>query len=220
MEAGQHGAHGHGDGVDLGGVADAEAGQRAQQGIGIGQPAPFPAQTVLNIVHGPAYVVAVLVPFPEMHGQCDLGKLGAHAQQRGYPHPEHRAGAADGDRPRHTGDIAGAHRGRQRRTHRLKRGQRALARLIVLENTAKCRLHGRAELAQLHKTGADAQVQAHAHQQDHGGNAPDKVIDRIVDAFNQCQHEIPLPCEISESNSTFLICRAAMLNPAQALEIQ
>ena len=98
--------------------------------------------------------------------------------------------------------------------------QRALARLIVLENTAKRRLHGRAELAQLHKTGADAQVQAHAHQQDHGGNAPDKVIDRIVDAFNQCQHEIPLPCEISESNSTFLICRAAMLNPAQALEIQ
>ena len=43
-----------------------------------------------------------------MHGQRHFGELGTHAQQSRAPHPEHRARPADGDRARHTGDVAGA----------------------------------------------------------------------------------------------------------------
>ena len=90
----QGGVHGGHDGVDLGGIAGAEHGQHAEQRVQKCQELPALAQTVLDVIHGAAHPLAGLTALTEMHGQGHLGKLGAHAQQRGAPHPEHGTRAA------------------------------------------------------------------------------------------------------------------------------
>src|SRR5699024_901647 len=42
-------------------------------------------------------------------GQRGLDERGGAAEDRDEPHPEHRAGPADGDGDRHAGDVAGPH---------------------------------------------------------------------------------------------------------------
>lgn len=184
----QRGIDGSGDGVDLRGVAGAEHGAYAKESVQIRQPHPVFAQTVFNVVHGAAHVVAVLVALTEVHRQRYFGKLGAHAQNGGDPHPEHSTGAADGDGTCHTGDVARAHRGGQCRADRLERRQRAFCGFFFLEQFAQRILHGIAELAQGQEAGADGQIQAHAKDAHHGGHAPDKVVENLIDICDDIYH--------------------------------
>ena len=187
-EAGERGVDGGDDGVDLGGVAGAEHCQCAQCGEHAAQPHPLLAQTVLDEVHRAAHPVALGVALAVVHGQRDLHQLGAHAQQRGDPHPEHCAGAADGDCARHARDVAGAHGGGKCGAHRLEGGDGALGGLAALEDAADGLAHGRAEPANLDAAGAQREVQAHADDQDHGGYAPDEVVHGLVDVGDEVQH--------------------------------
>lgn len=102
------GLHRAGDLGGLGNVADAEAGDTAQQGEEDGQ--PLLACALLNVVHGAAVVGALLVYLTVFHGQHDLSVLGHHAKEGGNPHPEHRAGTADKDGAGDAGNVAGTHR--------------------------------------------------------------------------------------------------------------
>ncbi len=63
---------------------------------------PFFIQSVLNIIHRAAYQISLCIGLAEVYSKCYFGKLGAHAEQRRYPHPEYRTGTADGDSTCHT----------------------------------------------------------------------------------------------------------------------
>ena len=203
----QGGIDGSGDGIDLGGIAGAEDRADTEEGIQICQPHPLAAQTVLDVVHGAAHIVALLVPFPEIHRQGNFGELGAHAQQGGDPHPEHSTGAADGNGTCHAGNVAGANGCGQSGTHRLERSQGTAGGSGFVKNTANGTLHGIAKLPQLQEAAADTQVQTHADDAGHGGNTPDKAIQKVIDLCDDFDHNsFPLLfffCEISKNRSYY-----------------
>ena len=180
-EVQQRRVDGGGDGVDLGGVAGAEDGAHAEQGVGVGKDHPLFAQAVFNVVHGAAYQLPTLVPLPVENGQGHLEELGAHTQQGGDPHPEHGAGAADGNGAGYARNVARAHSGGKGGAHRLERGDGTVAGLFLLEHPADGAAQGIGELADLQKARAEAQVQSHADDAHHGGNAPDKAVENAVE---------------------------------------
>ena len=98
---------------------------------------PVLAEAVLDVVHGAAYPVALVVALAEVYGQGDLSELGAHSEQGGYPHPEDRAGAAEGDSAGNAGDISGADRRRKGGTHGLEGSYAALAGFLLVEDLAR-----------------------------------------------------------------------------------
>ena len=169
----QGGVHSGHDGVDLSGIAGAEHGQHAEQRVQKCQELPAFAQTVLDVIHGAAHPLAGLTALTEMHGQGHLGKLGAHAQQRGAPHPEHGTRAA--------GDVAGAHGAGQCGAHRLEGGHGTVRSVLFAEHASDGGFDGVREFADLQKAGAHAQQQTHTNDAHHGGHAPDKVVDRRID---------------------------------------
>ena len=105
---------GGGDGVGLHHIADAETGDGAEDREGDGEPAPFGAQAVADVVHGAADPVAGFVFFAELHGADCFGIFGGHADQSCHPHPEQGSGAAEGDGCGHTDDVTRADGGGQR----------------------------------------------------------------------------------------------------------
>ena len=69
---------------------------------------PLHAQAFLDIERRAATVLAVDFLFVDLaEGRLDEGRAGA--EERHHPHPEHRAGAAEGDGGGHAGDVAGAY---------------------------------------------------------------------------------------------------------------
>ena len=58
-----------------------------------------------------------------------------------------------------------------------------------MKQPAKGHLYAVAEFSELKKSGADAQIKPYADDADHGGNAPDKIIDSSVDLCDKFQHE-------------------------------
>ena len=186
LEGHDHVVDGGDDVAHLHGVADAEGSQGGEDTEQDAQPLPVLAQAVLDVVHGAAHPVAVLVPLTELHGQGNLGVLGTHTDEGSDPQPEDGAGAAQGDGGGDTGDVAGAHGACQGGGHGLEGGHLTLAGCGFVEDLADGVLHGVAELAELHATGAQGHQDARAHQQDQHGNAPYESVDRTVNAFNQC----------------------------------
>ena len=180
------GVDGVGDVAYLHRVADAEGGQAAEDTKDHRQPLPVLAQAVLDVVHGAAHPVAVLVPLTELHGQGNFGVLGTHTDEGSDPQPEDGARAAQGDSGGDTSNVAGAHGAGQGGGHGLEGGHLTLAGCGFVEDLADGVLHGVAELAELHATGAQGHQDARAHQQDQHGNAPYESVDRTVNAFNQC----------------------------------
>ena len=173
---------GAGDLAGLGNVADAEGGQTAQDGEDDRQPLPVLAQAVFNVVHGAALVDAVLIRIAELHGQGDLGVLGAHAEEGGYPHPEHSARAAHKDRAGNAGDVAGAHGAGQGGGHRLEGGQVAAVILVLLlEQGSDGVFHDVAEFAHLNAAGTHRQEDTGADQEHQHDGAPGKAVDGAVD---------------------------------------
>ena len=114
--------HVAGDGVDLGHVADAKGGQEAEDGEQNGQDlanalaALLGAQAVLEVVHGAAGPLVVLVLAAVVDTQDVLGVVGHHAEEGNEPHPEHGAGAAYDDGAADAYNVAGTHCGCQRGT--------------------------------------------------------------------------------------------------------
>ena len=184
----QGGINGGDNGVDLRGVAGAEHRQHAEQSINGGQPAPVFGKAIFDVIHRAAHQLAISIALPEVYRQRDLRKFGAHAQQGGTPHPEHRARPADGNSPRHTGNVAGTHGGRQRGTHRLEGGHCTIGSIPLAEHAANRGFDGIGEFADLDKAGAHTEQQPHADDAHHGGNAPDKVVDCLVDSRDRLQH--------------------------------
>ena len=189
---GGEGVDGAGDrgnyGVDLGHVAYAEGRKHSEQCKQRAQPDPFLAEAVLDVVHGAAYPVALVVALAEVYGQGDLSELSAHSEQGGYPHPENRAGAAEGDSAGNAGDISGADRRRKGGTHGLEGSYGALAGFLLVEDLADGGLHYVAEPLELYPAAANRVIHAGAYQKDHARPAHYDAVKEGVyfyDKFHQ-----------------------------------
>ena len=174
-----------GDIAHLNRVTDAKGGQSGKDTEDSTQPLPIFAQTVLDVVHRAAYPVAILILFPELHRQKNLGIFGGHTNQSCNPQPKDGARAAQGDRGGDTRNVTGAHRAGQRRTHRLEGSNFAFFCFPLLKDFTNGVLHGIAELPELDASVADGQQNAAAHQKDQHGDAPDKAIDCTVNTCDQ-----------------------------------
>ncbi|MCY1412564.1 hypothetical protein D9M71_279750 [compost metagenome] len=191
--AGQPGRHAEGAGkglrhaVDLDHVADAEAGETAEQREGAAHPRPLLAQAVLDRVHRPADVFAALVLLAVVHGEHHLAVLGGHADQRGAPHPEDCPGAAEEDRGGDAGDIAGADGGGQTGHQRLERADLAGAVVIFLASLPE-QAEGSDDPGQRHEFQPQHEEQAGAEDEDQHGRPPDQAIETIhhgIEEFHQ-----------------------------------
>ena len=80
------------------------------------------AQTVADIVHRAADIIAEHIFFTVTDGQCRFGKLDGHAGQRDQPHPEKGIRSAEADRRGHARDIAGTDYGGHGGHQRVERG--------------------------------------------------------------------------------------------------
>ena len=110
-----------GNRVGLHRVGNPETGETAEDREGESQPVPAPGQAVADVVHGAAAEIAVAVALAKMHGTNGFGILRGHAAQRGYPHPEQRPRAAQGNGGGHPGDVPRADGGRERGHQRAER---------------------------------------------------------------------------------------------------
>ena len=175
-------------GVDLGHVAYAEGRKHSEERKQRAQPFPVFAEALAYVVHGAAYPVALVVALAEVQGKGDLSELGAHSEQGGYPHPEYRAGAAEGDSAGNAGDVAGADRRREGGTHGLEGSYGALACFLLFEDLADGVLHYVAEPLELYPAAANRVIHACAYQKDQAGPAPYDAVKEGVyfyDKFHQ-----------------------------------
>ena len=182
--------HGAGDLAGLSDVADTEGGQTAQNGEDDSQGLPALAQTVLDVVHGAALIDTLGVLLAELHGQDDLGVLGAHTEESGDPHPEHGAGAAHEDGAGDAGDVAGADGTGQSGTDCLE-GAQVFAGVIFLlgEQGTQSVLHDEAEPADLDPAGAEGQEDAGADQKRQHDGAPHETVDGRVYVGDHFEHK-------------------------------
>ena len=141
-------------------------------------------QTVLDVVHRSANVVAARILLAKMHGQGSLAELGGHADDCNGPHPEQRARTAKEQRGSDPGNIARAHRGRQRRHQRVEGADIALGGALA---SAPEHFEAEAQLALRQQLQAQGQIQAGAGQQGQHCRAPDNAVDG-TDMRNECIH--------------------------------
>ncbi len=175
-----------GHAVDLHHVANAEAGQPAEDGERSAKPDPLLAQPVLDGIHRAADVLATVVLLAVVNRQHDLAVLGGHTDQRGAPHPEQRARAAEEDRRGDAGDVAGTYRCGQRRHQRLERAD-LTGGFVALGTTAPHQGEAGTNAGQRHELEHDHQHQAGAKDQDQHGRAPDEAVngvDEVVQKFH------------------------------------
>ena len=177
--------HRIGDRIGLHGIADAETGEHAEAGEEKRQPFPFFAQSLADIVHGAADIVAVFILFAEMHREYRFGKLRRHAGQRDQPHPEQRTRPAAENRRGHPRDIAGAHRGGHRGHQGVERGNIAGRPFLAAaaphhpETVENAALH--------HETVADGQEKAGSRQKRQQYGAADETVE-LFDQFDNAVH--------------------------------
>ena len=170
------GADGLADRLDLRGVSDAEGGEEAEEAEQHAQPAKALSEAVLDIVHRAADPVALVVALTVFDGESDLGKLGAHTDQCGKPHPENGARSADYDCAGDAGDVSCSDGSRQCGGEGLQRRYFTLAGSLLCEHLAEGVLHGMTEFAELQEAGADAENNADAYQQAQHYRAPCNVV--------------------------------------------
>ena len=170
--------HGRCNAVGLHHGANTKTSQAAEQCKQRAQPLPLAAQTILDGVHGAANPLAVVVFLAVLHCQHHFTVLGGHAKQCGHPHPEQGAGAAHGNRRGHAGNIARAHRGRQRRHQRGIGGDVAIS---LVAGAAAAPDHAKAthDIAQRHEAQSNLKIKARAENQHDHGNAPDNVVEGL-----------------------------------------
>ena len=184
VESQDNGVDGGDDVAGLDGVAGAQCGQSCKDGEQDSQPLPLGAQTLGDGVHGAADPVANRITLTELNSQQDLGILGSHTDQCGDPQPEQSAGAAQGDSCGDTSDVTGADGACQRSGNCLEGSHFAFCSLLLGEDLTQGVLHSMAEAAELHTAHADGHQDAGADQQDQHDGAPDKSVDRAVNAYD------------------------------------
>lgn len=139
-------------------------------------------QTVFDVIHRSADQLSVGICLAEMYGKCHLEKLGAHAKDCGYPHPENCTRSADCDCACHTCHISGSNCRRECGTDRLKRSQCSIRCLSLFSIRPMVTFIAYGNL-RICKTGFGHSKQADTDNADHCGHTPDKVIYYIVDLF-------------------------------------
>jgi hypothetical protein len=145
-----------GDGIGLDGVEDETEGQdQADRENGA---RPGGTKPLGNIEGRPATIFAIVVLGLVELGQSGLRIGRRHADQRHHPHPEDRAGPAEIERHRHTGEIAGTDARGQRRAKRLERRDAGAVIALAAHNGAE-------HLAKMHKLD---EAKAHREEQAHG----------------------------------------------------
>ena len=118
--------HVAGDGIDLAHVADAERGHHTEDREQDSQHSAdllkslVGAKPVLQIVHGAAAPLVLLIFAPVVYAEHIFGIVGHHAEESDNPHPEDSAGTAGYQRAGDTDDIAGADGGSQGCAQRLE----------------------------------------------------------------------------------------------------
>ena len=175
----------------LNGIARAQRSQCSKNTEDDAQPFPVLPQAVLNVIHGAAYPVSVLVPLPELHRQKHLGILGGHTNQGCHPQPKQCTRSAQGNRRGDSGDVSGANRTGQRRRNRLKRGDLLLPRMGPFENLPNGILHGVAEFPELQPLIPYGHENTDANEQNQHGGPPYKAVHRAVDLCNQFHTLLP-----------------------------
>ncbi len=111
-------------------------------------------QTMLNVIGRTAAVTAVAVAaFVEL-AEGTFEEAAGHADQRGHPHPEHRARATHGDGDADAGDVARTDATGKAEHQRLKRAELTGA---AFQAVAEHRKHVE-KVAQLYETRADREV--------------------------------------------------------------
>ena len=168
--------------------------EHARHGKQHRQRIPAFAQAFPDHIHGPAAEHALAVVAAVHHGEGGGIEFGGDADQRGDPHPEHRAGAADGNGNGNTGDIAEAESAGKRCGERLCMGQMAgVLRTIVAPAQQR---DGMAEMAERAQAGIQGQEYAAAHQQQQHRCAPHcvgKLVQGYFHGFKQVhQYAVPL----------------------------
>ena len=146
----------------LNGIARAQRSQCSKNTEDDAQPFPVLPQAVLNVIHGAAYPVSVLVPLPELHRQKHLGILGGHTNQGCHPQPKQCTRSAQGNR-----------------------------RMGPFENLPNGILHGVAEFPELQPLIPYGHENTDANEQNQHGGPPYKAVHRAVDLCNQFHTLLP-----------------------------
>ena len=124
----------------------------------------------------------------ELDCQGNFRKFGTHSKYCRNPHPENSTRTTNCDRTGNSGNISRSYRCRKRRTHCLERSHRAVGGILFAEDAANDRFDGIGEFPELQKACPHTEQQPHADDAHHGGNAPDKVVDCLVDSRDRLQH--------------------------------
>ena len=175
-----------GERVRLRGSADAESGQRREQGEQDSENATklLVLEAALKRIHRAAEHLAGVVLHAVLHADEDLGVLGGNAQDARNPHPEDGARAAEQKARAHADNVAGADRGSK------SRGQRA-----ELSDVAACvggvvlgdrHLDARAELS-LDEAGTDGHEDVREQQQQDHDRTPHEAVNGIDDVEGACR---------------------------------
>ena len=160
LHAGQEEAHGE------------DRGDGEQDAEGEGETGCLVSVGLLEVVgRATAVLTGVRVLLLVDLSQGGLDERRGRAEEGHGPHPEHGAGAAEGDRGGHTTDVAHAHAVGERHHQRLERGG-AVGGLLTADEL----LDHVGKAAQLHEPGADREVQAGEETQGDQGDRPDHPI--------------------------------------------
>jgi hypothetical protein len=131
-----------------------------------------------EIVHGPPAHRPEAVLFAVLHGQDRLGKLGGHADQARYPHPEKGARSSGGQGGRDARDVPRPHRCGQGGHQGLEMGDVALlgVRFLSLDQGE---VEGMKEGAKLETPEPKGEVDACPQQKNEHRRAPEDLVDPV-----------------------------------------
>ena len=133
------------------------------------------AQAVPQVVHGSAPEPPIRAGTLVLDCQQLFAAAGHHAQQGGYPHPEHRPRSTQGEGGGHSGDGASAHGGGQGGGQRLEGGQPARLLPAPLKEGARCGPPPGAAFKQLKQSGAGGVYQSRQQKQPQQPGGPKGV---------------------------------------------
>ena len=166
----------------LNAIADPEPGEHAEESEQASKPHPARAEPIADVIHRSTHVVAQFIHLAVVNSEHRLGVFGRDSKEGDQPHPEHGTGSTDGNRCGHPGDVAGAHRCRQRRHQGLEWRDVTLTRLVRL---GQHHAHAIGKTQDRHEPQTDHQQDAGEGDQQDRGPAPGEGIDWIIDGRDQ-----------------------------------
>ena len=126
-------------------IADSKAGEHAKKSKQACHPGPTMAQSIADVIHRAAHMIAFRVSFTEMDSQHCFCIFSRDPEDGDQPHPKDCPRTTNGDRRGDPSNVSGPNGGRQRRHQGLERRDLSLTTLI---NRLKEELEAISELAQ------------------------------------------------------------------------